>query len=255
MLIDVPADVKDACSRSSISSSSPRTCSSGTSRRRRAAVVRARGAPSGRGRRRGRRLARWCAAEHGNSASFAGTPAIVLAHRLWASPATDVCVGRESLPLAGGSAPRRRCGGVDAAAPTRCASKRACRSFTRHGRGHHPARSRHRSRARSADEGLLRRAGGDHSRAAPRAWTRRAPAGGARRSTATDRRAPATACDRAGGSGNRPRDERRQVAGAGAPIALGYVHRDFVAPGTRAVTVAAEVVQLPFAVRWRRGLK
>ena len=61
----------------------------------------------------------------------------------------------------------------------------------RHGRGDDSARSRHRVARDQLHQGLLRRAGSDHPRAAPRSRPRRAQARRPARSTATRCRRPA----------------------------------------------------------------
>ena len=102
---------------------------------------------------------------------------------------------------------------------------------SRHGRGDDSARGGHRVARDQLHEGLLRRPGSHHPRAAPRPRPRRAqarrpeldgdavPAAGARRSAAATARSARSRAARVSPALQRP-------------IALGYVHRDFVEPGT-----------------------
>ena len=123
---------------------------------------------------------------------------------------------------------RRRRGRGGARVPRRSRTAAVSR---RHDRRHDPARGRHRGSRDQPDEGLLRRAGDHHPRPASRARPCRAAPGRARvRSVAA---VPAR--------GDKIRHGDRDVGSItsavqspalGRPIALGYVHRDFVEPGT-----------------------
>ena len=121
-----------------------------------------------------------------------------------------------------------------------------------HDRGHDSTRGRHRGPRDQPDEGVLRRTGNHHPRSAPRPRTRRATArrpdararGGGAELTAQRSAAAIARLARSPVPRCRPR--------LGRPIALGYVHRDFVEPGTPLTVVdgaqssPAVVTRLPF---------
>ena len=141
--------------------------------------------------------------------------------------------------LAAGRRPRDRRGRRSRAHRERPSALRR-----RHGRGHDSARSRARGARDLAEQGLLRRPGSDRPRPGSRSWPRgEAP-----------RRAHVR-CRRAGsGAGARIVSGEREIGrvtsatwspALGRPIALGYVHRDFVEPGTRSPSTALRAVSSP----------
>ena len=229
------------CSRSWISSSSARTCSSATSPKRlpalRCSDLKRRGVD----RRRGRDGVGRTACPTGRG----GQPADDCGRRAGHRAARRRC-GRRGVRAARrrdavrrGVAGRagRRCGGAVAMPrQRRCGSRAACRGFTAtwtrtRFRSKRTSRSRHQS-----DEGVLRRAGSDHPR--PASWPR-TRGEEARRSDGVGRRVPAIAGAGAPGGIIRSGDREigRVTSAVYSPtcrtaIALGYVHRDFVAPGT-----------------------
>ena len=189
--------------------------------------------------------------EHGNlRAEWAGGAAIVTRVTDTGEPGYDLFVDREqaaALEDCARRCRRRRSRRIDGRGDS---DRVGCSGLPpRHGRGDDPARGEHRVARHQLHQGLLRRAGGRDSRVAPRPRPRGAQAG----RSLHRRRAGAAA-------GAVIRSADREIGRVTSstlspalkrPIALGYVHRDFLEPGTK-VTIgeaAAEVTALPFVKR------
>ena len=234
-----------ACWRSSISSSSPRTCSSATSptrsRRSRSSVRTRRGVVAsivaGVSE---RSAARHCRSTATCAATWAAARRSSRASTDTGEPGFDLYVERAQARRVARrrSRPRARRRSTTATAEALRIEAGVPLFRPRHGRGDDSARGRHRVARDQLHEGLLRRPGSDHPRAASRPRPRRAQAGrpdARRRARCRRRRARSAAAIARSARSRAARCRRRSAASDRARLRAAR----FLEPAPATVAVAA----------------